>query len=90
MVFSTALFWKLYTILRQKEHTRQEITNFSFKIFKINFFRSSKKSKATWNSPEQPHVLTQKLEKGKTAPHLWYSYVVTNVGLHYVVIIDGF
>ena len=43
----TELFEKLYTILRKKEPRRQDITNFSFKMFKMRFLRSSKYSKTT-------------------------------------------
>ena len=43
MAICTVLFEKIYTILRRKEPTRQDITNFSFKIFKI--MRSLKSSK---------------------------------------------
>ena len=45
-VIYTVLFYKPYTILMQKEPTRQEI-NFSFKMFKMRFLRSSKCSKTT-------------------------------------------
>ena len=48
MAIYTVLFENLYTILRQKEPRRQEITNFSPKMFKITrFLRSSKCSKTT-------------------------------------------
>ena len=43
MAICTVLFEKLYTILRQKEPRRQDVNNFSFKMFKMMiFFRSSK------------------------------------------------
>ena len=38
MAICTVLFEKLYTIVRQKEPRRQEITNCSFKMFKIMRF----------------------------------------------------
>ena len=48
MAIYKVLFEKLYTILRLKEPRRQDITNFSFKMFKImRFLRSSKCSKTT-------------------------------------------
>ena len=48
MAICTVLFEKLYTTLRQKEPMRQEITNFSFRMFKImRFLRSSKCLKTT-------------------------------------------
>ena len=48
MAICTVLFEKLYTSLRQKEPRRQEIINFSFKMFKImRFLRFSKFSKTT-------------------------------------------
>ena len=48
MAFCTVLFEKLYKILRQKEPRKQDITNFSFKIFKImRSLRSLKCLKAT-------------------------------------------
>ena len=39
VVVCTVLFEKLHTGLRKKEHTRQEICNFYFKMFKIRFPR---------------------------------------------------
>ena len=43
MAICTVLFEKLYTILRQKKPRRQDVKNFSFKLFKMmNFLRSSK------------------------------------------------
>ena len=50
--------------------------------------KCSKYWKITWNSPGQPVELTQKLATGKAAPHSWYSYVVTDVGYYYAVIIE--
>ena len=48
MAICTVLFEKLYTILRQKEPRRQDMTNVSFKMFKImGSSRSSKCSKIT-------------------------------------------
>ena len=48
MVICTVLLEKLDTILGQKEPGRQDITNFSFKIFKImRSLRSSKCLKTT-------------------------------------------
>ena len=57
-------------------------------MFKIRFSKSSKCSKTTWNLPEQPVELTQKLATGKTVPHSCYFYIVTNVGHYYAVIIE--
>ena len=56
-------------------------------MFKVRFLRSSNCLKVAWNSPEQNTELTQKLTTGKTAPHT-YSYVVTNDGYYYAVIIE--
>ena len=43
MAICTVLLEKLYTMLRSKERSRQDITNFSYKMFKImKFLRSSK------------------------------------------------
>ena len=48
MAICTGLFEKLYTILRLKEPRRPDITNFSFKMFKImRSLRSSKCLKTT-------------------------------------------
>ena len=48
MAIYTVLFEKLCTMLRQKEPRRQDITNFSFKMFKImRSLRSSKCLKTT-------------------------------------------
>ena len=48
MGICTMLFEKLYTTLRWKEPRRQEITNFSFKMFKrMRSLRSSKCLKTT-------------------------------------------
>ena len=48
MAIYTMPFENLYTVLRSKETTRQNITNFSFKVFKImRFLKSSKLSKTT-------------------------------------------
>ena len=48
MAIYTVLCEKLYTISRQKELRRQEITNICFKIFKImRFLRSLKCPKTT-------------------------------------------
>ena len=48
MAIYTMPFENLYTVLRSKETTRQNITNFSFKVFKImRFLKSSKRSKTT-------------------------------------------
>ena len=48
MAIYTMRFENLYTVLRSKETTRQNITNFSFKVFKImRFLKSSKRSKTT-------------------------------------------
>ena len=44
--------------------------------------------KTTWNSPNQSVELTQKLATRKTAPHLWYSYVVTNFDHYYALITE--
>ena len=53
---------------------RQERANFFFKMFKMRFLRSSKFSKITWNSLEQP-VESQKLAKEAKITTLRYSYV---------------
>ena len=48
MAICTVPFEKLYTILIQKEPRGQEITNFSFKMYKvIRSLRSSKPLKST-------------------------------------------
>ena len=49
MAIGTVLFEELYTTtLRQKEPRRQDVNNFSFKMFKMmNFLRSSKCLKTT-------------------------------------------
>ena len=48
MAICAVLFEKHYTILKWKEPSRQDITNFSFKMFKImRSLRSSKCSKTT-------------------------------------------
>ena len=57
---------------------------FSFKICEMRFLRSLK---GTWNSPEQPVKLTQKLASKTTAPHSWYSYVVT-IGVIIIVLLS--
>ena len=56
----------------------------------MKFLRSAKCLKKLWNLPEQPAELTQKIATGKTAPHSWFSYVVTNVSYYYVLIIEDF
>ena len=43
-----------------KEPTRQEMCNFSFKMFKMRLSIFWKCLKTTWNLPEQPVELTQK------------------------------
>ena len=58
--------------------------HFSFKICEMRFLRSLKE---TWNSPEQPVKLTQKLASKTTAPHSWYSYVVT-IGVIIIVLLS--
>ena len=48
MAICTLLFEKRYTVLRSKEPSRQDITNFSFKMFKImRSLRSSRCLKTT-------------------------------------------
>ena len=48
MAIYTMLFENRYTVLSSKEPTRRNITNFSFKVFKImSFLKSSKRSKTT-------------------------------------------
>ena len=76
MTIYTVLFYKFYAILRWKEHTTQVIINFSFKMFKMRFLRSSKMFK---NSMK----LTQKSITGKAVPNSWYFFVITNVGHYY-------
>ena len=60
---------------------RQEITNFSFKMFDMKFFRYSKCLKIIVE-------LTQKIATRKIALHSCF-YVVANVGHCYAVIIEG-
>ena len=60
----------------------QNVQDEIFKIFKM--------LKTTWNSPDQSVELTQKLATRKTAPHLWYSYVVTNFDHYYALITEFF
>ena len=74
-------------ISTEEEATRQEIVN--LKMFKMGFVRSSKCSKTTWNSSEQPIELTQNLATETTAPQSWQSYVVTIIGHYYAVIVEG-
>ena len=48
MAIYAMLFENRYTVLRSKEPTMRNITNFSFKVFKImRFLKSSKRSKTT-------------------------------------------
>ena len=76
MAVCIVLFWKLYTVLRKKEPTRQEIVNFSFKMFNMRFLRSWKCLKTTWNSPGQSVELTQNLATDTATPYSWHSYAV--------------
>ena len=71
MAICRVLFEKLYTILRrQKEPRRQEIANFSFKMFKImTILRSSKYSKTTAE-------LTFTTQKANTCSRPWTNCFV--------------
>lgn len=69
--FGAVLFRKLYTVLMKKETTSQLL----FQIVQ----------NATWNSPEHPTDLTQKLATEITTLYSWYTVV-----RHYGVTIEGF
>lgn len=71
LAFSAVLFRELYTVLMKKETTSQPL----FQIVQ----------NATWNSPEHPTDLTQKLATEITTLYLWYIVV-----RHYGVTIEGF
>ena len=71
LAFSAVLFRELYTVLMKKETTSQPL----FQIVQ----------KATWNSPEHPTDLTQKLATEITTLYSWYIVV-----RHYGVTIEGF
>ena len=67
----------------------QEIVNLSLKIFTLRYLISSKCSKTTWNSPEQPVELPQKITNELTTKHSVYCYAITTVGPYCAVIIEG-
>lgn len=71
LAFSAVLFRELYTVLMKKETTSQLL----FQIVQ----------NATWNSPEHPTDLTQKLATEITTLYSWYTVV-----RHYGVTIEGF
>ena len=52
-----------------KEKRAHKARDFSFKIFKLRFWRFWNCLKTTRNSPEQPVELTQKLATKATTPH---------------------
>ena len=61
-------------------------TQFIFRNVQSDFFlRSWKCLKSTRNSSEQPVESNQKLATKTSTPHLWYSYIVTNVAHCYAV-----
>ena len=62
----------IYAILRKKEPTRQEIYNFSFKMFKMRFSRFWKCLKTTRNSPEHGGIIMVELLKVFNAVELHF------------------
>lgn len=50
--------------------------------------RSAECLKTIWNSSGQRDEITQKLVTKTTAPHSWYSYIVTIIS-NYAVVIEG-
>ena len=89
MAVCTMLLLKLYPDFREKEHTKQEIVNCSFKMFKVRFLRSSKCLKTIWNLPGHPVELNQKSATATTPLHSWYSYSVAIVGHYYAAVVRG-
>ena len=67
----------------------QVVDNFSLKMFKIRFLRTSKCLKTAWNTAEQPVELSQKLLAGKSSPYSQQSHVASNVGDYTAVIIES-
>ena len=57
-------------------------------MLKVRFLRSAKCLKTIWNSSGQPDEITQKLVTKTTAPHSWYSHVVTIIS-NYAVVREG-
>ena len=65
-----AILKTLYDFKVARAHNTK-IVNFSLKMLETGFLRSSKCSKTTWNLPEQPVELTQKLVTEITELHRW-------------------